>query len=174
MKEVDDGHLDAALLTIAKAGPIKTTRRRPRPLTSTTTSRCVGDSAKPIFRGTHIQYEKTLLMSSPTLNPTSLRYKTFIRTNDDLPRPSDLARLDLGGHIPDRHSTMNLANDSSTDPKLKCCCGRADCAYLEHNNAAVGNIERKLERAAQLGQVRALLRLLACHSPSPARFQVST
>jgi hypothetical protein len=113
-------------------------------------------------------------MSSPTLNPTSLRYKTFIRTNDDLPSPRDLARLDLDGHIPDRHSTMNLANDGSTEPKLKCCCGRADCAYLEHNNAAVDDIERKLERAAQLGQVRALLRVLACHLPPPACIQVST
>lgn len=55
---------------------------------------------------------------------------------------------------------MTSTNDGSTEPKLKCCCGRPDCAYLEHNNAAVDGIEKKLERAAQLGQVRAPSRLL--------------
>ena len=103
-------------------------------------------------------------MSSPTFNSTSSRYKTFLRTNDERPFPRDIDHLDLGGHIPGHHNIMTPANDGSSDPKLKCCCGRADCAYLEHNNAAVDDIERKLERAAQLGQVRALLRVLSCHT----------
>ena len=95
-------------------------------------------------------------MSSPTFNSTSSRYKTFLQANDD---PRDIARIDLHGHIPGHHNIMNPANDGSGESKLKCCCGRPDCAYLEHNNAAVDDIERKLERAAQLGQVRAFSRL---------------
>ena len=34
-----------------------------------------------------------------------------------------------------------------------CCCGRQECAYLEHNNAAVEGLERDLQSAAQIGQV---------------------
>lgn len=98
-------------------------------------------------------------MSSPTFNSTSSRYRTFLRTNDD---SALLRHLDLGDHIPGHHNIMDPANDGSSDPKLKCCCGRADCAYLAHNHAAVDEIERKLERAAQLGQVRALPPVLSC------------
>ncbi|KAL1963212.1 hypothetical protein VTN77DRAFT_8537 [Rasamsonia byssochlamydoides] len=35
---------------------------------------------------------------------------------------------------------------------LKCCCGRLDCAYLKHNNAALENLEKDLATAARLGQ----------------------
>ena len=103
-------------------------------------------------------------MSSPTFNSTSSRYKTFCRTNDDRPSPRDPVRHDPSGRIPDLHNTMNPANDGS-EPKLKCCCGRPDCAYLDHNNAAVNDIEKKLERAAQLGQVRAPSRVLLVKHP---------
>lgn len=48
-----------------------------------------------------------------------------------------------------------VAND------LTCCCGRRDCAYLLHNNAALDGLERNLHTAAQLGQVR-ILGLFAC------------
>lgn len=67
------------------------------------------------------------------------------------------------GHIPDhRISKTNVnnspaANDrtaSEMESSLKCCCGRTDCAYLEHNNVAVAALEQDLERAAKLGQVR--------------------
>ena len=112
-------------------------------------------------------------MSSPTFNSTSSRYKTFLNTNDDLPSSDDIARLDLGGHIPGHHNIMNPANDGSSEPKLKCCCGRPDCAYLEHNNAAVDDIERKLERAAQLGQVRALSPMGPGQTADPARISLS-
>ncbi|KAF7511046.1 hypothetical protein GJ744_005592 [Endocarpon pusillum] len=37
-------------------------------------------------------------------------------------------------------------------PYLKCCCGRLDCAYLEHNKVALRDLERDVETAAQLGQ----------------------
>ena len=38
---------------------------------------------------------------------------------------------------------------------LSCCCGRSDCAYLHHNNIALSGLERDVETAARLGQVRA-------------------
>lgn len=34
-----------------------------------------------------------------------------------------------------------------------CCCGRVNCAYLEHNNAAMEGLEKDLRSAAQIGQV---------------------
>jgi hypothetical protein len=37
---------------------------------------------------------------------------------------------------------------------LRCCCGRNDCALLEHNNVALEGLEKDLETAARLGQVR--------------------
>lgn len=45
--------------------------------------------------------------------------------------------------------------------KLECCCGRGDCAYLEHNSAALAELERDVETAARLGQVRMQAALLA-------------
>lgn len=38
-------------------------------------------------------------------------------------------------------------------PNIACCCGRASCAYLNHNNAALDDLEKDLRTAAQLGQV---------------------
>ena len=37
---------------------------------------------------------------------------------------------------------------------LECCCGRQDCAYLEHNSATLDGLENDLHNAAQIGQVR--------------------
>lgn len=37
---------------------------------------------------------------------------------------------------------------------LSCCCGKGECAYLEHNFTALGSLEKDLRTAAQLGQVR--------------------
>lgn len=36
-----------------------------------------------------------------------------------------------------------------------CCCGREQCAYLEHNEAAIEGLEKDLQNAAQIGQVSA-------------------
>jgi hypothetical protein len=47
-------------------------------------------------------------------------------------------------------SRNNLCEDRDT---LQCCCGRRDCAYLRHNNVALGDLEKDLETAARLGQV---------------------
>ncbi|KAJ9616345.1 hypothetical protein H2200_000063 [Cladophialophora chaetospira] len=61
------------------------------------------------------------------------------------------------GRIPDDTNTTmttrtNYSRPSSSDGKLRCCCGRAECAYLEQNNTILGGIERDLETAARLGQ----------------------
>ncbi|OAP64495.1 hypothetical protein AYL99_00467 [Fonsecaea erecta] len=90
-----------------------------------------------------------------SFNNTSLRFRSFCATNDDLlPRPSMDARPD---RIPDNVDTtvMNPSNDfrpASSDGKLQCCCGRPECVYLENNNTILGGIERDLETAARLGQ----------------------
>ncbi len=39
-------------------------------------------------------------------------------------------------------------------PDLKCCCGKMECAYLKHNNAALEGLEKEVRTAAQIGQVR--------------------
>lgn len=48
--------------------------------------------------------------------------------------------------IPPAHSRTPLS--------LRCCCGRGDCALLEHNQIALEGLEKDLETAARLGQVR--------------------
>ncbi|KAJ5109738.1 hypothetical protein N7532_002383 [Penicillium argentinense] len=40
----------------------------------------------------------------------------------------------------------------STPTTLRCCCGRLDCALLEHNTVALEGVEKDLETAARLGQ----------------------
>ncbi|EQL27849.1 hypothetical protein BDFG_09351 [Blastomyces dermatitidis ATCC 26199] len=35
---------------------------------------------------------------------------------------------------------------------LKCCCGSSQCAYIQHNIAALADLEKDVETAAQLGQ----------------------
>lgn len=59
-------------------------------------------------------------------------------------RPSDSVR-----HIPGipTYSTVTAPAD------LRCCCGRQDCALLEHNNVALEGLEKDLATAARLGQV---------------------
>ncbi|CAG8957748.1 hypothetical protein HYFRA_00000086 [Hymenoscyphus fraxineus] len=52
---------------------------------------------------------------------------------------------DLIGHIPHGCPT-------SSKSTIQCCCGRKDCAYLEHNSSAVEDLERELHTAATLGQ----------------------
>lgn len=67
------------------------------------------------------------------------------------------------------HSTSSLP--ASADPAIllssqsprgmqmerapRCCCGRSECVYLEHNAAALEGLERDLQSAAQIGQVGA-------------------
>jgi len=60
---------------------------------------------------------------------------------------------DDSNYIPAAESTNGSVETRMS--ATKCCCGWPDCAYLEHNNAALGGLERDLETAARLGQVRA-------------------
>ncbi|KAE8387216.1 hypothetical protein BDV23DRAFT_174879 [Aspergillus alliaceus] len=43
-------------------------------------------------------------------------------------------------------------HSSSTPTALRCCCGRDDCAFLQHNNVALEGLEKDLATAARLGQ----------------------
>jgi hypothetical protein len=72
--------------------------------------------------------------------------------------PMDTRPHTPGGadHIPSipKHS-------SASSTALRCCCGRDDCALLEHNNVALEGLEKDLETAARLGQVRPFFFLLS-------------
>lgn len=48
----------------------------------------------------------------------------------------------------------SIPTHSRTAVSLRCCCGREDCALLEHNHVALEGLEKDLETAARLGQVR--------------------
>lgn len=55
--------------------------------------------------------------------------------------------------IPFSSSAAAGSSDYCEEGTLQCCCGRRDCAYLRHNNVALGDLEKDLETAARLGQV---------------------
>lgn len=38
--------------------------------------------------------------------------------------------------------------------KLRCCCGRNDCAYLRHSCSVLETVEKDVHTAAKLGKVR--------------------
>jgi hypothetical protein len=62
---------------------------------------------------------------------------------------------------------------STAPANLRCCCGRQDCALLEHNSLALEGLEKDLATAARLGQVRFAsanifhfhFHFLACRAP---------
>ncbi|KAJ5177426.1 uncharacterized protein N7500_000125 [Penicillium coprophilum] len=47
---------------------------------------------------------------------------------------------------------LSIPTHSRATTTLRCCCGRNDCALLEHNNVALEGLEKDLETAARLGQ----------------------
>ncbi|KAJ5389221.1 uncharacterized protein N7496_000289 [Penicillium cataractarum] len=53
---------------------------------------------------------------------------------------------ELQAHLP------SIPTHSRTPVCLRCCCGREDCALLEHNQVALEGLEKDLETAARLGQ----------------------
>lgn len=59
--------------------------------------------------------------------------------------------MDFHPHI---SGALNIPTHSSASTTLRCCCGRDKCALLEHNNVALEGLEKDLETAARLGQVR--------------------
>ncbi|EED12646.1 conserved hypothetical protein [Talaromyces stipitatus ATCC 10500] len=71
---------------------------------------------------------------------------TTITSTHIPPTPNRLA----GGNVIIPYSTRNTGSPISDT--LQCCCGRRDCAYLKHNNVALGDLEKDLETAARLGQ----------------------
>ena len=85
-----------------------------------------------------------------------------------LKRWASLVSLPLRGHTnnmssPPVASAASAALDSLLSQPLggmrgmerpaTCCCGREQCAYLEHNEAAIQGLEKDLQSAAQIGQV---------------------
>lgn len=48
----------------------------------------------------------------------------------------------------------SIPTHSRASVSLRCCCGRNDCALLEHNHVALEGLEKDLQMAARLGQVR--------------------
>lgn len=42
-------------------------------------------------------------------------------------------------------------------PNLRCCCGREDCAFLQHSNTVLDSVEKDVHVAAKLGQVSLVL-----------------
>jgi hypothetical protein len=55
-------------------------------------------------------------------------------------------------------SNIDVTMPSSSE--IKCCCGRDDCAFLQHNTAALEELEKDVETAARLGQVGSDLNLI--------------
>ncbi|KAJ5496307.1 hypothetical protein N7463_008294 [Penicillium fimorum] len=53
---------------------------------------------------------------------------------------------------PHSFEDFSIPTHSSATTTLRCCCGRNDCALLEHNNVALEGLEKDLETAARLGQ----------------------
>lgn len=96
------------------------------------------------------------------INPTSLRFRDFVSRNPAT--QAQLAHHSISrGHLTrlDQPSddnnilTATPSNENAGLPLLnmRCCCGRADCAYLEHNDASLRGLEKDLETAARLGKV---------------------
>ena len=54
------------------------------------------------------------------------------------------------------------ATQRSAERPPSCCCGNPQCAYLEHNNAALEGLESQLENAARIGQVSAFAAYESC------------
>jgi hypothetical protein len=48
----------------------------------------------------------------------------------------------------------HIPSSITSTRNLECCCGRKECAYLNHNCSALDDLEKELHTAATLGQVR--------------------
>ncbi len=66
---------------------------------------------------------------------------------------SDSASICTASSALDSLLTQSIGGMKVTDRKVICCCGRSQCAYMEHNNAALEGLEKDLQSAAQIGQV---------------------
>lgn len=50
-------------------------------------------------------------------------------------------------------SLLSQSTAGMPSSSMPCCCGRPNCAYLKHNDAALRGLEQELQSAAQIGQV---------------------
>ena len=95
------------------------------------------------------------------INSTSARFQQFCTTNPAASLHIPISEHDLRRHDHDTSDNQiplaSVADENVTayTSNMKCCCGRADCAYLKHNDTALGGLERDLDTAARLGKVRA-------------------
>lgn len=97
-----------------------------------------------------------------TINHTSLRFREFVSRNPAVQASQvhhsisqgHLTRLDQGSD--DNNILAGTSSNENADlhmVNMRCCCGKDECAYLEHNHASLRGLEKDLETAARLGQV---------------------
>lgn len=60
---------------------------------------------------------------------------------------------------PDANHLEVLAGSGSQSPgtgasSVQCCCGNTDCVLLKHNCSLLDGVEKDVQTAARLGQVR--------------------
>jgi len=58
-----------------------------------------------------------------------------------------------GDEFPWQIGSIPTLEDVVPAKDTECCCGRASCVYLRHNNEALDGLEKDVRMAAQLGQV---------------------
>ena len=113
--------------------------------------------------------------NSQTCAPHPVTIPFFQNSTSDkcvtiLERCRRLVSLSLRGHT-NKMSSVPVASAASAtldsllsqpldgmrvmERPARCCCGREQCAYLEHNEAAIEGLEKDLQSAAQIGQVSA-------------------
>lgn len=63
-------------------------------------------------------------------------------------------------HQSTAHDLQSLDAQGALRSPPKCCCGHTDCAYLNHNSSALDDLEKDVQRAAQLGQVCGMFYLI--------------
>lgn len=112
-----------------------------------------------VFPSTHLRNDGTIINDRPKENEyhraSRHRSPSFLRT---IP----ILIMDLDPAIP--------GPSSKRDRYIpKCCCGHAECAYLDYNNAALEGLENDLATAAQLGQVNLTCLCLPISSFFPHR-----
>ena len=88
---------------------------------------------------------------SPNIASSSIRFAQFCDTNRDVTQSQSPALTTI---TTDTSIPQTRTEPMAADYALRCCCGRPSCAFLEHNNAALGTLERDLDMAAKMGKVR--------------------
>jgi hypothetical protein len=105
---------------------------------------------------THFCLPPNNVIASAHLNNQTRILARSAGTRDSTPQPPAVDKSNDDNNIP---------HDMACN--LRCCCGQPSCAYLEHNNTALGGLEKDLETAAKLGQVRVSLHCMLQRSPNP-------